>query len=474
MRLSQTSLLGKSTYSLHEPEATRIQRDSETITHRLEVEKRIGFALDETIKELTKKLSAKQREVESTINWKKVEHKDQYKLKLLENNLGATKTKLSEIKSQNKNLRDQIELMRRNKRSTLMHTHSLLTEITKTSSTAALHASTAEKFKKREGHSRSRMMSMKDVIESDRNNFTDRLSHLESIIVADKKAHSDIIKNFSQPDIKHEVTDGVRLIRMLAEKWLSKSKDKKKTLEKYREHTQIMIKAVGLMSEHSGIQDITNLAISVINSFDHTKDLEGYMIKIHESIGELEHELLVCNSRMNLMKNHKDFSETERSKILTTKSTSLVNVKLTVSSKSNQLVNIRTQLSVLKEPLISVIKDMNSLDIKTSTSMFMEEDIELTERNFKPLINTLEETLTHFLISLKKMRNSSNPLLAMIDLDKIIAKDMKKTQIGSFLDTEMQTFEDDHHILSSKEMRRRAAVEYSNMASTIEMARLSI
>ena len=112
-----------------EPEVNRLQRDAENLTHRLEVEKRIGQALDETIKDLSKKLTEKAKEVDAKINWKKEEQKEQKKVKTLENNLGASKIKLSELKTQNKELRDQIESMRRNKRNTLLQANQLEDEI---------------------------------------------------------------------------------------------------------------------------------------------------------------------------------------------------------------------------------------------------------------------------------------------------------------------------------------------------------
>lgn len=465
MRLSQTSLLGNSTYSLHEPEVTRIQRDSENITHRLEVERRIGFALDESIKELTKKLSEKQKQVESTINWKKLEQRDQHKLKLLENNLGVTKTKLSELKTHNKNLRDQIELMRRNKRSTLMHTHSLMTEIDRTSSTAALHATTTDRIMKLETRSRARMSSMKDLLEAERTTFTDKVSQLESILVADKKAQSDLIKNFSQNDIKLEVTDGVRLIRMLAEKWQSKAKETRKVLDNYKDTMKKGYKAVQSMSDQSGIEDIQDLTHAVISAFDRTKDLEAYIIKIHENIQTIEHELDSCTSRMKLLKNSKHYSNSERSSVLSIKSKSLQDSKSSLEDKLNKLTFFRTHLSSLKDSILSILNYLTSLGIQPSFTKFIDDETELNERNFKPLITTLEESLSSFLVILKKLKNDSRAQLAMIDLENISSKEIRETRLDTLIEPDIKEVEDEYNIISTQEMRRRAAAEMSSLSS---------
>jgi hypothetical protein len=471
--MSQTSLLGNSTCSLHEFEVARIQRESENVTHKLEVERRIGFALDDSIKELTKKLSEKQKQVESAINWKKLEHKDQHRLKLLENNLGVTKTKLSELRTQNNNLRDQIELMRRNKRSTLMHTHSLMTEIERTSSTAALHATTADRIMKLETRSRARMTSMQDLLEVERSTFTDKVSQLESILVADKKAQSDIIKNFSQNDMKLEVTDGVRLIRMLAEKWQAKAKETRKVLDKYKDTMKKRYNAVHSMSDQSGIEDMQELTKAVISSFDHTKDLEAYIIKTQENIQNIEQELDSCNSRMNLLKNSKRYSDSERSSVLSIKSKSLQDSKSSLERKLSKLNFFRTNLSSLKDSILSILNYLRSLGIQPSFTKFIDDEAELNERNFKPLITTLEESLSTFIVILKKMQNDSRAQLAMIDLDNISSKEIKETLLGTLSEPDIKEVEDEHHILTAQEMRRRAAAEISSLSS-MKLNRLSI
>jgi hypothetical protein len=176
---------------------------------------------------------------------------------------------------------------------------------------------------------------------------------------------------------------------------------------------------------------------------------------------------------MNLLKNSKRYSDSERSSVLSIKSKSLQDSKSSLERKLSKLNFFRTNLSSLKDSILSILNYLRSLGIQPSFTKFIDDEAELNERNFKPLITTLEESLSTFIVILKKMQNDSRAQLAMIDLDNISSKEIKETLLGTLSEPDIKEVEDEHHILTAQEMRRRAAAEISSLSS-MKLNRLSI
>jgi hypothetical protein len=464
MKTSLTPTASVSNRSMIEPEVSRLQRDAENLTHRLEVEKRIGQALDETIKELSKKLTEKAKEVDAKINWKKEEQKEQKKVKSLENNLEASKIKLSELKTQNKELRDQIESMRRNKRNTMLQANQLEDEIERAKFEVASHSTKASKFTKIDIDTRSRILGMKVSMDQERSTYSEKLSQLESIIVADKRAQSEAIKSISCSEGRREVTETTKLVKMLVEKWRKEAKEKRRALEKYRANIKKMNFALETMSSQSGISQISYLVNNIITSLDSIKDLETYIVKIHASISELEEELKTCLSQTKNLRESSTMSAAEKDGILSRKNRVLDEYTQSNSLKSKKLIKIRESFEIIKEVLLSILGKLKILGVEAELTKFIDETLELNERNISSIMNLLDEKMTRFITLVKRLKNDPDADIAMLDLERLQSKAVREVTTLEILDKDTNEVEDINYPLTYEEMRRRAAAEIASVS----------
>lgn len=464
MKTSLTPTASVSNRSVIEPEVNRLQRDAENLTHRLEVEKRIGQALDETIKELSKKLTEKAKEVDAKINWKKEEQKEQKKVKILENNLEASKIKLSELKTQNKELRDQIESMRRNKRNTMLQANQLEDEIERAKFELSNHSSKASKFTKIDIDTRSRILGLKVSMDQERSTFSEKISQLESIIVADKRAQTEAMKSINYTEGRREVTETTKLVKMLAEKWRKEAKEKRRALDKYRANIKKMNSALETMSSQSGISQVSYLVNNIITSLDSIKDLETYIVKIHASISELEEELKTCLSQTKNLRESRTMSKAEKNAILSRKIKVLDDYTQTNSSKSQKLIRIRESFEIIRKVLLSILSGLNTIGLEAELTRFIDESLELNERNISGIMNLLDEKMTGFITSIKRLKNDPDADIAMLDLQKLQSKTVREVTTLEILDKDMNEVEDINYPLPYEEMRRRAAAEIASVS----------
>lgn len=92
-----------------ETESSRLQRDTDTIAERLERERRSAVLLDDNLKTLEAELN----EVKERIRSLKAKSKQETQIQILEKRLQLEGTKLNDAQAENTKLRDEIDLLRR-------------------------------------------------------------------------------------------------------------------------------------------------------------------------------------------------------------------------------------------------------------------------------------------------------------------------------------------------------------------------
>ena len=99
--------------AMYESEVTRLQREADNFTTKYEHEKKRLMILEDTYKQAMTELEEKQQHLKkerpSTAKMKK----DNMQVKVLENQLEKNFKDLNKLQSENKSLRDQIDVMRK-------------------------------------------------------------------------------------------------------------------------------------------------------------------------------------------------------------------------------------------------------------------------------------------------------------------------------------------------------------------------
>jgi hypothetical protein len=117
LNTSTISTLNKSL--IHEPDEERLQRDIDSFTKKLELEKRRLFVLEDQHNLLNSELKIKRKKFKEYSHLKHKlpqNQKNIKRIKVLENQLEHSMIKYNEKLSENKNLRNQIDQLRREKK----------------------------------------------------------------------------------------------------------------------------------------------------------------------------------------------------------------------------------------------------------------------------------------------------------------------------------------------------------------------
>lgn len=111
LRMESRSRLTPTSPIQYETESSRLQRNTETISQRLDKEKRQSTFLDDNLKSLEAEIAEVKDRIKSLSNKSKLESE----ITIFEKRLQLESTKLNEAQAENTKLRDDIDLLRRDK-----------------------------------------------------------------------------------------------------------------------------------------------------------------------------------------------------------------------------------------------------------------------------------------------------------------------------------------------------------------------
>jgi chromosome segregation ATPase len=117
-----TSVDSKRAYSRFgsvESETNRLQRDVDTVTRKLEQERRRNTTLDDKVRSAYDQVDSRRTQLRKTLPTQKDEYKAEARIKVLQNQLQKDTVRLNKEQSDNKNLRENIDTYRREKLSYL-------------------------------------------------------------------------------------------------------------------------------------------------------------------------------------------------------------------------------------------------------------------------------------------------------------------------------------------------------------------
>lgn len=102
--------------AMYESEVTRLQREADNFTTKFEHEKKRLMILEDTYKQATTELAEKQKHLKTERPSTAKVKKDTAQVKVLENQLDKNYKDLNKLQSENKSLREQINVMRKEQR----------------------------------------------------------------------------------------------------------------------------------------------------------------------------------------------------------------------------------------------------------------------------------------------------------------------------------------------------------------------
>lgn len=407
---------------IHEPESTRLQKDIERISQRLEYEKRESNYLDERISMMTHELSQASLNIKS----KTVPSSHQSlksNLLILEKKLEFEMIQLNEAKANNKKIRSTIDDYRLERLSYKRTLNSLKDDLVNFSQQARVKNLEYRRGGELDQEQRVRISALRCKSASEQNHFGAELGELYSVLNEEKQERSKVFKMMEQ-EVKLNINrpiEGVevsRILKQILSRWSIKTKDKKRALDSYMKHIKVVEDAFKQIKQATGIPSIEEIVTAFIKSQEQNYQIYTYMNNLNTEIDTLEDYLKRTKEKIKTMESFKESGEktvNEMHKNLVDKA-GKIDKKIT--QKQGQIAELRSKFQSVLTSVGKIYKVLEDLPIHTQLNKTFEKSWleDLNDENLMNSLGYIEEYMNYMIILLAFARSSENALLDRVTL----------------------------------------------------------
>ena len=282
---------------LHEPESMRLGRDTEHLVECMEHEKRESVYLDQQISLLQDDLNQLKASKKLIFPSKTGEDHQKNRCLVLEKRIELEITHLNETKSQNTALKNQVNNYRKDKthyKRTLQHLREDITTLSKNTEESKQEFSqklnTQNKYKKHAQNLRSKSLLEKSTYTE---KVTDYSMLIQEKIDIRKQIHKQIEDGIlGQIKKQSDSVEISKLQKQLSSRWDSKVKEKKKALDNYMKHLNVLKDTFDQIKLATGIHSVSEIVTSVIKSEEQNYEVYSYVNYLNSEIDKVNEMFL--------------------------------------------------------------------------------------------------------------------------------------------------------------------------------------
>jgi len=260
--------------------------------------------------------------------------KDAHQIKLLENQLEKSLTKYNEIQAQNRNLRHEIDVMRKEMRNQIRVNKTLVKDISLTADDAKKLNVTTYHGQRISEETNNQILALKAKHEAEKYNFERKIKDLQDKLKERDESELERTRTKDMGGSKKlvvqqaEFSNPAALLKLRLQKWTANNKEKKNLMDMYIRNVKIIEDAFDQIKEATGISSTEEIVTTFIKAEEQNYSLYNYVnmlnseidmieeqnrgieaeIRRHEELGEMTEKEKI-NMRTNLSKEIEDVKQ---------------------------------------------------------------------------------------------------------------------------------------------------------------------
>lgn len=461
----------KTNVSLREPEISRLQRELESLTCKLERERRDSANLDEQIQTAENNLrekNGKTQQKQRLFPGKTLKDK----VKKLERKLGVELHQFNEVTVENQKLKSLIEELRRDR----MHYKRNINNFKEETMKCSIRADKQHQEYRRGSESVDRQSTQIKMIRSRsvlvRNKLGNRITELNSVLRDEKRLKRDL--DPINADWAINQTGISKILGGLLIRWKRICKEKRRACEYYIKNIQILESAFENIKEATGMASIDEIVTAFIKSEEQNYELCKYMNNLSSEIDQLEDHLKHTKDYINMCENSKENKEQKGFEFRSSLEKRLIDIKRKIILKSEKIGNFKQNTN----GLIGITKKILELCQKTALNIRVPKLVNIDEIDaFNEEVSTIllgeiEEYINCILILKAYDENEENVALKTIPLDMLKEKSFGSPSINVnsfFLTSDLYddpTIEETRYPMTTSDLKLKAKTLYDTFDKT--------
>lgn len=283
--------------AMYESEVTRLQREADNFTTKFEHEKKRLMILEDTYKQATTELAEKQKHLKTERPSTAKVKKDTAQVKVLENQLDKNYKDLNKLQSENKGLREQINVMRKEQRNQQRVNQNYSKEMKGVEDKAIKLNNVTYHGQRMSEELNNQILSLKAKNEEQKYKFQNSIKDLQKKLR--EKDDTELEKAKSKAATgpadtataaSGEFSNPAALLKLRLQKWTNNNKEKKNLMDMYIRNVNIIEDAFTQIQQQTGIGSIEEIVTTFIKADEQNYSLYNYVNQINSEIDMIEEQ----------------------------------------------------------------------------------------------------------------------------------------------------------------------------------------
>lgn len=429
---SNKSISFNKTNLLAESDISKLQRDLDNYTRKLEQEKRRLFGLEEAYNIVHKEHKDRKSKIDKMTSPSKAERKQlDVQIQNLQHQLEQALTKYNEVLATNQKLRDEVDVVRRERVTYSQVRRDMEGELVKVNYDITDQAQKHIQMQKTAEVMKEKILRLKEKNQHDQSTYLSEYDKLQ------QKYREDIVNKRKDPRDrgiksreKVENLDTQMLLKKRLQRIILSNKEKVKVIDQYRKNMAVIDEAFRVIQESSGITDIEEIMNTFIKSEEQNYSLFNYVNVLTQELdfleennkdleGEIEMLERELSQKQKLLEKPPE-EEVERQKI-----------KAIIDEKEGYIHYVRDQLGNIRKPLEEILKDLSQTKFCTINNLVIVDDFILNEQTIDYYLSIFEEMVNKMIPYIAKVNDNKDYLTTGLLLEELNVKEFDKTKAST-------------------------------------------
>jgi len=433
---------------LHEPESHRLQNDIEALTKLLGLQRRRAASLDERVQFYSKEIKVKKDRLHSLLPSAKEELQLENKLRLLDNQLLKEKVTLNKDLVRNQELKDRIDMYRREKVAFLSIFRDMKDESSQLGNRAEGMNKELLKFEEEDERHRRQLVALKSRAQTAMDGYQTEAARFQEEIQYDRDQSRTVSKSFSDkvyPD-SHIYMDNNQILKTLYEKWAGMCKDQKKAVDQYNRTVRYLSDAFMEIKEATGIGSIMEMVTGLVKAQEQEQVLLGNLNATMAQADLLESKLKDLEGHYHALVRAQKSALSRNEDHLNVLHTELVGLRSLFQRKKEKQAKLKQEVESVSGPLHRVLKLFQDCDLG---------QMAIAEGDVLHLLAQLEKAISFLVQYYSIGKNEGLPAVFEADLPEKNFSEAGKTGLKGAKFEEHEGIDEADRPLSAIEIRQR-------------------
>lgn len=462
---------------IHESETSRLQRETDVFTKKLEHEKRQLMVVEDQIKQATAEIEEKKAKIKAIKPSKEELKKRNAAVNNIQKAIRNEELRLNETNAKNIDLKKEIDVHRKEIISTQKQIKRYFKKIKKTMRKAKDTNFDYVKDKKKAEETNDQILALKAKHEEEKSRFEKEIRNLQQRLnekdpsedtkektlnnTVDHKQPAEIITGGA----KTEFSNPISILKMRLNKIISINKEKKKLVDQYIRNVKLIEDAFEQIKESTGISSIDEIVTTFIKAEEQNYSLFNYVNRLGQETDQLEETNKKIKLDIENFKKSEQLDELDREKHIQNMHTQITEMRNEIDNACKDKDLFKKQLGIIQdhvERMVTLFKKSKFI-LAVASNMSYEDGTAFNDTNVIQYLAELEEYISS-LITYQAFKND-DPYAAIsaIPFEKLEEKKHEKQKKNLDIPSgtqfeggpEGEKAEDETVIVNSKELYNR-------------------